>query len=145
MSLMYLNFLHKHDHISIFGAWYKLFENIRLIICPISTLLLHITLFHWAGENEGPQALVLPALWYPVSPQGGRERAISMLLLPGGPFVNTDTRILRLLANKQGFFLLVGPRRLRMPKDVCLSVCMVHLQLGGPSVHLNFPLENTRV
>lgn len=54
MSLMYLNFLHKHDHVSIFGARYKLFENIRLIICPISTLLLHITLFYWAGENEGP-------------------------------------------------------------------------------------------
>lgn len=45
----------------------------------------------------------------------------SMLPLPGG------TRVLDLLANKQGFLLLrkghFGPGYLRTPKSVCLSVC----------------------
>lgn len=45
----------------------------------------------------------------------------SMLPLPGG------TRVLDLLANKQGFLLLrkghFGPGYLRTPKSVCLSLC----------------------
>lgn len=43
---------------------------------------------------------------------------------PDGTFVNADTRVLELLASKEGFLLLrkglLGPRCLRTPKSVCL-------------------------